>query len=101
MDIMDGCGTKYQMSRSPEHKHRLSSTDFSLIKWEIGWYLITFEKKHPVYYSIYIALYSECYKRPVPSNNTQDQETKICLMTKHTLITICNTVGSVDTMISI
>ena len=46
---MEGCGTKYQMSRSPEHKHRLGSTDFALIEWAIGPYLITFEKKHPVY----------------------------------------------------
>ena len=37
------------MSRSPEHKHRLGSTDFALIKWERGPYLITFEKEHPVY----------------------------------------------------
>ena len=45
---MVGCDTKYQMSRCPEHKHRLSSTDFALIQWEIGPHLITFEKKHPV-----------------------------------------------------
>ena len=48
MDIKVGCGTKYQMSRSPEHKHRLGSSDYALIKWEMGPYLITFEKKHPV-----------------------------------------------------
>ena len=48
MDIMVGCDTKYQMSRCPEHKHRLSSTDFALIQREIGPHLITFEKKHPV-----------------------------------------------------
>ena len=42
IDILVGCGTKYQMSRSPEHKHRLGSTDFAQINWEIGPYLITF-----------------------------------------------------------
>ena len=49
MNIMVGCGTKYQMSRSPEHKNSLGSTNYALIKWEIGPYLITFEKKHPVF----------------------------------------------------
>ena len=48
MGIMAGCGTKYQMSRCPEHKHRLGSSDYALIQWEMGPYLITFEKKHPV-----------------------------------------------------
>ena len=56
---MEGCGTKYQMSRSPEHKNSLGSTDYALIKWEIGPYLITFEKKHPVhskYFLIHLEL---------------------------------------------
>ena len=49
MDIIEWCGTKYQMSRSPEHKYGLGSSDYALIKWEMGPYLITFEKKHPVF----------------------------------------------------